>query len=114
MINFPSRPHDHAEAHLLRGLLWAYGQSDEVMQKVLVQCSQAYPEYPLKWLIHGHDKDEQGWFTEGERQLCIVSSFGAKKQHKRYLLLNLATHYDALSDLTAPQRLKYLYPTGVR
>jgi len=99
------------EQDVLQGLLWAYGQNDYIAGEMLRVCSQEFPaQHPLKFIIHGHDRDEHGWFIEGQYQLCVVL-FGALRVHKRYLVINLAHDYQTIDELTKPAIMRNLYPS---
>ncbi len=99
--------HTPEQRRILRGLLRCYGQSHEETAQLLAQISTAALE--LRVVIHGHDKDEEGWFIEGENQLCPVI-FGAPRAAKRYLEVDLSTKYTSAEDL-GQRCLRRLYPT---
>ena len=44
-------------------------------------------------VVHGHDRDESGYFVENGNQVCPVI-FGAPRQSKRFLVLDLAGRYE--------------------
>ena len=87
-------PPDRAE--LLREILTSYGQSPATVTRMLAQLST--PEVPLHVVVHGHDRDEAGWYVEGDNQLglCI---FGAPRDNKRYLRADLSARYRSVADL---------------
>lgn len=74
----------------VRGILTAYGQPDDVSRRMLASISR--PGLDLRVVVHGHDRDESGFFHEGETQVCPVI-FGAPKASKRYVRLDLAARY---------------------
>jgi hypothetical protein len=78
----------------------------EVTERLLRAVSRGGPEVRL--VIHGHDKDEAGYFTEGGNQICPVL-FGAPRQNKRYLLLDLAGSYRRVEDLREGVEVRRLY-----
>ncbi len=59
-------------------------------------------------MIHGHDRDEEGWFTEGGNQLCPVL-FGAPRQNKRFVVLDLSGHYRGIADIRDGVEILRLY-----
>lgn len=76
---------------LLSSLLTSYGQPDSVSQQVL-ECVGMSAGMQLGVVIHGHDRDEAGYFVEGDHQLCPVL-FGAPRENKRFVVLDLAARY---------------------
>jgi hypothetical protein len=51
----------------------------------------------LRLVVHGKDLDEAGYFAEGGNQACPVV-FGAPRENKRFLLLDLAASYRGVAD----------------
>ncbi len=80
------------QARMLRALLTSYGQPDHVCSEMLRNVSRA-SGLDLRVVVHGHDRDEKGFFREGAHQVCPVI-FGAARVNKRYLKLDLASRYD--------------------
>ena len=104
-------PHDEddpVERAVLRSLLTSYGQPSEITARMLEQIST--PELPLAVVVHGHDVDLDGWYTEGGNQACPVL-FGALPTMRRYLVVDLARRYASASDLRDGVELRFLYPT---
>ena len=79
------------QRRLLQTLLCSYGQSDDVSRQMLA-CVSSTLGHDLRIVIHGHDRDEAGFFIEGEHQLCPVI-FGAPRAHKRWVRLDLSARY---------------------
>ncbi len=92
----------------LHALLTAYGQRRDVTERMLVQLSRSVG-FDLHLLIHGHDRDLDGWFVENGNQLCPVI-FGALRGSKRYLELNLSARYRDPEDIREDRELLRLYP----
>ncbi|MEZ4458627.1 MAG: hypothetical protein R3E66_02645 [bacterium] len=86
-------------------ILTSYGQTTEDVDEMLQRVSTDGNE--LKFVIHGHDRDEDGYFIEGENQFCPVI-FGAPDANKRFLVLDLSQRYDALT-LAESGALRHLY-----
>ena len=80
----------------LQSLLTSYGQSGEVTERLLARLSR--PSLTLHFVVHGHDRDESGWFVEGGNQFCPVI-FGARRADKRCLVLDLGAVYSSLDSL---------------
>ncbi len=87
---------DPDRREILRSLLTDYGQRGEVTARLLTQLSRAGLD--LSIVVHGHDRDERGWFVEGDNQVCPVI-FGAPPEHKRCLIVDLAARYRSPADL---------------
>lgn len=92
---------------VLRTLLTSYGQTDDVARCMLARVS-ASGGWDLRVVVHGHDRDERGYFHEGETQLCPVL-FGAPREEKRYLQVDLAARYHRASDLRDGHEIRRLY-----
>ena len=82
---------DGRQRTVLRALLTAYGQTDDVARAMLSSVSRR-GGWDLRVVIHGHDRDEAGFFYEGATQLCPVI-FGAPRGEKRCVVLDLAARY---------------------
>lgn len=92
---------------VLRTLLTSYGQSDVTARQMLGQVSRA-GGWDLRVVVHGHDRDERGFFHEGTTQVCPVL-FGAPQSAKRYLQIDLGARYRQASDLRDGIELRHLY-----
>lgn len=95
-VRLVPRDNDPYRRHLLATFLGSYGQRDEVTARLLGRVSAS--AVPVSLVIHGHDRDEEGYFTGGERQVCPVI-FGAPRSHKRFLLLDLSARYSSAGEL---------------
>jgi len=86
---------EHSNA-LLRDLLTSYGQQPDVVARMLAQVSTPAERYRV--LVHGHDRDEAGFYVDGAEALglCI---FGAPRANKRCLWADLAAAYSSAADL---------------
>lgn len=100
---------DGRQRGILRALLTSYGQTDEVCREMLAAVSRR-GGWDLRVVIHGHDRDEAGFFVEGETQLCPVI-FGAPRAAKRCVLLDLAARYDSAASLRDGAEIRRLHPT---
>ncbi|MBK6459477.1 MAG: metallophosphoesterase [Myxococcales bacterium] len=91
----PAR-NDPYQAHVLASLLRSYGQTEARTARLLARLSAHLP-FELTFVAHGHDKDEDGVFFEGRNQVCPVL-FGARREARRHLLLDLEARYaDAMA-----------------
>lgn len=103
----PSDEPDLARRSMLRTLLTSYGQPGETSAKLLRQLSR--PELELRVVVHGHDVDLDGWYTEHGNQACPVL-FGAPPAKRRYLVVDLGARYERAQDLREGAEARYLYP----
>jgi hypothetical protein len=92
---------------MLRSLLTSYGQRGETTAAMLRQIST--PELELRVVVHGHDIDLDGWYTEHGNQACPVL-FGAVPEQRRYLVVDLAARYERAEDLREDFEVRRLYP----
>jgi hypothetical protein len=106
-ITFPPMPDAPEQRAALASVLTSYGQSAEVCARLLSRLST--PEVPLTMVIHGHDRDESGWFVENGNQLCPVL-FGAPRAARRYVQLRLDVRYPGVAALRDGQEIRRLYP----
>jgi hypothetical protein len=97
-----------AGERLLLSILQSYGQPRETSARMLKQVGARHG-LELALVIHGHDKDEEGWFVEGENQLCPVL-FGAPPANKRYLRLDLAARYRSTAEIRDGVELLRVHP----
>ena len=96
---------------ILRGLLFAYGQRRETTEKLLAQLNGVGSPglRPIRVVLHGHDRAEDGIFREGGNQVCPVI-FGARPHEKRYVELDLAAHYASADELRDGVEVRRLHP----
>jgi predicted phosphodiesterase len=96
-----------AQARMLRALLTSYGQPPEVCDAMLKQVSRS-SGLDLRVVVHGHDRDEAGFFREGGNQVCPVI-FGAARVAKRYVRLDLGARYESADALRDGVEIVRLY-----
>jgi hypothetical protein len=99
-LKFDSR--QLAERAIMNSAMCAYGQDDAAMRRFLDIMGELIDEQ-LDVLIHGHDRDEDGWYVEGPYQACPVI-FGAHHDRKAYLDIDLSKRFDAAEALNATVR----------
>lgn len=93
---------------LLKDLLTSYGQQPDVVTRMLAQVS--LPGETFRVLVHGHDRDEAGYYVDGTNclGLCI---FGAPRENKRALFVDLAATYRSTADLRDGVEIVRLHAT---
>lgn len=94
------------ERSLVLGLTTAYGQQRDVVERFLAAASRGGA--PQRFVIHGHDRDEEGFFIEAGNQLCPVI-FGAPRENKRCVVLDLAARYESVDALRDGVEIRRLY-----
>jgi hypothetical protein len=67
------------------------------------------PDCALGLLVHGHDREEEGFSPNGEAALLLCTSFGARRARKSYLWLERGQRY-TLADLRDGHELRRLWP----
>ena len=106
-VSFGVGENDEYHEHLLHTFLRSYGQKDEITKRFLDKAS-ASMGFPAGLLVHGHDRDEKGWYAEGAHQIC-PAIFGAPREAKHHLLLDLAGRYTGIADVREGHELRKLY-----
>ncbi len=101
-------PLDRTRWRAIQSILWSYGQAAHVTRALLERLSREVG-FSLRMVIHGHDRDEHGVLIEGDNQLQPVI-FGALKNDKRYLWLDLAARYQSVRELREGAEIRRLYP----
>jgi len=94
-----------AHAYEIARSMVAYGYVHGGDRRLLDALSVAGPAYRL--IIHGHDRDEDGYSASGEHALLLCSSFGARRDTKTYVWL---TSPCSLAELRLGHELRRLYP----
>ena len=95
------------QARILRSLLTSYGQPEAECRTMLGNVSRA-SGLDLQVVVHGHDRDELGFFRESGNQVCPVI-FGAAKAAKRYVRLDLSARYENAEALRDGVEIVRLY-----
>lgn len=93
-------------SHLLATFTRSYGQHAEVTGRLLARISEDVT--PVQVMVHGHDVDVAGWYSESEHQLSAVV-FGAPPENKRYLEVDLSAHYKGASALRPGVELRRIH-----
>jgi len=77
-------PNPDRAAELLHTGMTRYGFAPGEDERLLERLG-APGEYRV--LVHGHDRDEDGWSATGARAALLCTSFGARRSRKAYLVL---------------------------
>ncbi len=88
-------------------LLWSYGQSAPIAASMLERISDEVG-HRLRVIVHGHDRDQAGWYIEGDNQVQPVI-FGAPRENKRFLEVDLSRPVQSCRHLESDM-LRHLHP----
>lgn len=88
-------------------VLWSYGQSAPIAASMLERLSDELG-LRLRVVVHGHDRDQAGWYIEGDNQVQPVI-FGAPRENKRYLEVDLSRPVQSCRQLESDM-LRHLHP----
>ena len=106
IADFHFAAHNPRHMQILSSMLTSYGQPEPVIRAFLETVSDLGVEQ--RFVIHGHDRDETGFFTDGDWALCPVI-FGAARQNKRYVRLDLSASYTSAQALTQGHQILRLF-----
>jgi hypothetical protein len=106
-LSFDWRECSSTQRSIMDSFMTSYGQMDITAQRLLLQLGRAF-DLELGVVIHGHDRELEGVFTEGRHQICPVL-FGAYRKEKRYLELDLSARYRSIEDLREGREIKRLH-----
>ena len=71
------------------------------------------PGCELGVVVHGHNREEEGFYPSGAAALLLCTSFGARRARKTYLWLDRAQRYASLAALRDGIELRRLWPDAV-
>ncbi len=91
----------------VRDMTTFYGQREAVSRSFLEHMSHL-SGCDLRFVVHGHDRDDAGWFKHENTQICPVI-FGAPRENRRYLRLDLAARYDSVDSLREDHEILRLW-----
>ena len=97
---------------LLHAAMCRYGFNPGEDEALLAALSDE--RHPCSLLLHGHDRDEDGFSASGRKAVLLCTSFGAPKAYKTYAWLNLSRSYTSLADLQESGALRRLWPDAAR
>ncbi|HET7503648.1 MAG TPA: metallophosphoesterase [Kofleriaceae bacterium] len=98
------------------------GSSNEVLHSAMVRygfcrgedtellARLSEPGCELSVLVHGHDREEEGYYPTGAAALLLCTSFGARQPRKTYLWLDRATRYPSAAAMRDGIELRRLWP----
>lgn len=100
----------------------SFGPDNDVLQSAMVRYGFCHgedvellarlsePGCELSVLIHGHDRDEDGFAPSGSAAMLLCTSFGARHARKSYLWLERGRRYASLAALREGIELRRLWP----
>ena len=77
-------PNQGRAAELLHSAMTRYGFGPGEDERLLERLG---PPGQYRVLVHGHDREEEGWSPSGARAGLLCTSFGARRERKAYLQL---------------------------
>jgi hypothetical protein len=95
---------------VLHSAMTRYGFCSGEDTALLARLSE--PGCELAVVVHGHDRDEEG-FDTGGAALLLCTSFGARRARKSYLWLDRARRYPSVAALRDGIELRRLWPEAV-
>lgn len=95
-VRWSRAENDLYRRHLLDTFTRSYGQSEAVVSRLLKVVSETVP---VTLVIHGHDRDEAGFFVASGAQVLCPVLFGAPRGEKRFVVLDLAARYASAAEL---------------
>jgi hypothetical protein len=102
---------DGAANDVLSSAMARYGFCRGEDLELLARLSE--PGCELRVLVHGHDREEEGFYASGDAALLLCTSFGARRAKKAYLWLDRAQHYASVAALREGVELRRLWPEAV-
>ena len=115
VAEFERTRYRHAEGaanDVLQSAMVRYGFSRGQDVELLARLSE--PGCPLTVLVHGHDREEEGFVPTGSSALLLCTSFGARRARKSYLWLDRGLRYPSLAALRDGVELRRLWPEATR
>jgi len=102
---------DGAANDVLHSAMTRYGFCRGEDVELLAKLSE--PGCELAVLIHGHDREEEGFYPTGPAALLLCTSFGARRARKSYVWLDRGRRYASLAELRDGVELRRLWPDAV-
>ena len=102
---------DGARNDVLASAMARYGFCRGEDRELLTRLSE--PGCELGVLVHGHDREEEGFYSSGDATLLLCTSFGARRARKTYLWLDRAQRYPSVAALRDGIELRRLWPEAV-
>jgi hypothetical protein len=100
-----------ADNDVLSSAMVRYGFCHGEDVELLARLSE--PGCELAVLIHGHDREEDGFAPSGSAAMLLCTSFGARHARKSYLWLDRAQRYPSVAALRDGIELRRLWPEAV-
>jgi hypothetical protein len=105
------RRSDGAANDVLQSAMVRYGFARGEDVELLHRLSE--PGCELTVLVHGHDREEDGFSLSGTAGLLLCTSFGARRARKSYLWLDRTRHYPSVAALRDGIELRRLWPEAI-
>lgn len=82
---------------IVQTTMFHYGHDDESAAATLAELSQGGTRYTV--LVHGHDREEEGFVATSASSALLCTSFGARHEQKAYLQLALDHPLESVASL---------------
>lgn len=100
-----------ASSDVLHSAMVRYGFCRGEDVELLARLSE--PGCELGVLVHGHDREEEGFHPNGPAALLLCTSFGARRARKSYLWLDRAQRHASLDALRDGSEIRRLWPDAI-
>lgn len=98
---------NHALSSAMMRYRFCHGEDVDLLARL------SEPGCELTVLVHGHDREEDGYSPSGSAAMLLCTSFGARRARKSYLWLDRARRYASLAALRDGLELRRLWPEAV-
>lgn len=92
---------------IVQTAMFHYGHDDESATATLDELSRGGTPYTL--LVHGHDREEEGFVATSASSALLCTSFGARHEQKAYLELALDRPLHGVASLREGHELRRLW-----
>jgi hypothetical protein len=89
---------------IVQTAMFHYGHGDDSAAQTLAELGP-----PYRVMVHGHDREEEGWAPTSDVSALLCTSFGARRERKAYLWLDLARPLASIADVREGHELRRLF-----
>lgn len=94
---------------IVQSAMFHYGHDEATARTTLAALSTESARYTL--IVHGHDREEEGWVATTPCSALLCTSFGARQNRKAYLQLDLSRRLEGAASLREGVEIRRLYPS---
>ncbi len=92
------------EDPIVQSAMFHYGHGEASAAATLAELGPFY-----RVIVHGHDREEEGWAPTSDVSALLCTSFGARRETKAYLWLDLARPLATVADVREGHELRRLF-----